>query len=56
MYIICDKTENTGQPYIGENGENCSLEENAVKYEYEQIAREVIEKNNWQEWAVIIEL
>ena len=55
QFIIIDKTENTGRPYIGDNGENSELEENAVRYESIEQAREVIEKNGWDEWAVIRE-
>ena len=40
-YIIVDTTENTGRMYIGEGGENCSLEENAMVFATE---KEAIEK------------
>ena len=55
-FVICDKTANTGREYIGENGQNTSLEENAVRYNSIQESENVIEENGWQEWAIVIEL
>lgn len=53
-YLIMDKTANTGAEYIGDGGENCKLEENAMVFATEKEAKEVIEKNNWGEWACVM--
>lgn len=54
-YLIIDTTENTGRMYIGEGGENCNLEENAMVFATEKEAREKIEKNGWVDWASTME-
>ena len=54
-YLIVDTTENTGRMYIGEGGENCNLEENAMVSATEKEAREKIKKNGWGDWASTIE-
>ena len=54
-YIIVDTTENTGRMYIGEGGENCSLEENAMVFATEKEAIEKIERSNWEDWASTME-
>lgn len=54
-YLIVDTTENTGRMYIGEGGENCSLEENAMIFATEKEARKKIDKNGWNDWASIME-
>lgn len=54
-YLIIDTTENTGRMYIGEGGENCHLEENAMVFATEKEAREKIERNGWGEWASTME-
>lgn len=54
-YLIIDTTENTGRMYIGEGGENCNLEENAMVFTTEKEAREKIERNGWGDWASTME-
>jgi hypothetical protein len=54
-YLIVDTTENTGRMYIGEGGENCNLEENAMVFATEKEACEKIEKNGWGDWASTME-
>lgn len=54
-YLIVDTTENTGRMYIGEGGENCNLEENAMVFATEKEAREKIERNGWGDWASTME-
>jgi hypothetical protein len=54
-YLIVDTTENTGRMYIGDGGENCNLEENAMVFATEKEAREKIEKSGWEKWASIME-
>ena len=50
QFVIQDLTA-TDKKYIGENGENVNLVENAKVYDTEQEAQKVIEDNNWQSWA-----
>lgn len=50
QFVIQDLTA-TDKKYIGENGENVNLVENAKVYDSEQEAQKVIEDNNWQSWA-----
>lgn len=54
-YLIMDKTENTGNAYIGEGGENCHLEESAMVFATTQEAKQMIENNKWSEWAYVAE-
>lgn len=54
-YLIVDTTENTGRMYIGEGGDNCSLEENAIIFKSEHEAKQMIEDNGWDEWASTME-
>lgn len=54
-YLIVDTTENTGRMYIGEGGENCNLEENAMVFATEKEAKQRIEDNDWSEWASTME-
>ena len=54
-YLIIDTTANTGRMYIGEGGENCNLEENAMVFATEKEAREKIERNGWSNWASTME-
>lgn len=53
-FMICDSTSNHGI-YIGEDNDNCNLEENAKLYDSEEKAQAVIDDNNWNEWAYILE-
>lgn len=50
-YLIIDTTENTGRMYIGEGGENCNLEENAMVFATEKEAEQKIIDNEWSNWA-----
>ena len=54
-YLIVDTTENTGAMYIGDGGENCNLEENAMVFKSEKESNKVIEYNGWENWASTIE-
>lgn len=54
-YLIVDTTENTGRMYIGEGGENCNLEENAMVFATEEEAKQRIEDNEWSDWASTME-
>jgi len=54
-YLIVDTTENTGRMYIGEGGENCNLEENAMVFATEKEAKKSIKKNGWSSWASTME-
>ena len=50
QFVIRDLTA-TDKKYIGENGVNVNLVENAKIYESENEAKKVIDDNNWQSWA-----
>jgi len=54
-YLIEDTTANTGAIYIGDGGENCELEENAMVFPTEKEAEQRIEENGWGEWAATTE-
>jgi len=53
-FMIVDNTENTGAIYIGIDGDNCRLEENAKVYATEKEAHQVIIDNGWEEWSGVI--
>lgn len=55
-FVIYDTTSNTGAEYIDPNGENCTLEENAEKFDTEKEAAEAINRRRWHPWAVVYEL
>jgi hypothetical protein len=54
-FLIVDNTSNTGEIYIGIDGENCALEENALVYKTEKKAKQAIIDNGWEDWAGIME-
>lgn len=54
-YLITDTTENTGKIYINSDGENVSLEENAMVFKMEKEAEQKIIDCNWGKWAATLE-
>ncbi len=52
-FVVMDNSENTGRCYIDDNGENCSLEENAKLFDTREDAQEYIDAVNGGEWAYI---
>jgi len=53
-YIIMDKTENTGRPYIGEQGQNCEQENQAKVYSSKKEAEE--QAKAFGNWAYVQEI
>ena len=51
-YLIVDATCNHDAIYIGEGGENCKLEENAMVFSSEKDAQKYIDDAKWG-WAVV---
>lgn len=56
-YVIVDQTNNTGRDYIGANGINVALSENAIEFDNIDNANEFLKNHfdNYQEWAIIVE-
>lgn len=54
-YVICDKTENTGKPYIAEDLSNTGDYDSAWIFKTQEAAQKVIESSNW-DWAYIEEI
>lgn len=52
-HLILDATENSGKPFIAEDGSNCELIENAEVFETKEDADKKIIDNDWQNWAVV---
>lgn len=50
-FIIIDNTANQNNPYISDDGSNCSLRENAAEFstkeKAEQFANSLSENENW---------
>lgn len=49
-YVICDKTETTGKPYIAEDLTNTGDYDSAWIFNTKEDAEKVIKTSNW-EWA-----
>lgn len=54
-YVICDKTDNNGTPYIAEDLSNTGDVESAWIFDTEEQAQEVIDNANW-DWAFVEEV
>jgi hypothetical protein len=54
-YLIADRTQNTNKMFIGFEGENCSLEENAMIFADRSTAEQKISREGWEAWAVVLE-
>ena len=54
-YVICDKTENIGKPYIAEDLSNTGDSESAWIFNTKEEAQEVINNAQW-DWAYVEEL
>jgi hypothetical protein len=54
QYVICDKTENTGKPYISKDLSNTGEINSAWEFETKEAAEKVISDSNW-EWAYVEE-
>lgn len=52
-YLIYDTTSDS--PYIGEGGQNCDLEENAMVFKTKEEALREINTQGWLEWAKVKE-
>jgi len=53
-FVICDKTENSGRPYISEDLSNTGDINSAWQFETKEAAEKVITDSNW-EWAFVEE-
>jgi hypothetical protein len=53
QFLICDKTENSGKPYIAECGSNTGDPESAMKFDSKKDAEKYIKDNEWSEWAYV---
>jgi hypothetical protein len=53
VYVIYDKTSNTGREYIGNDDENVDLDY-AMIFNTEKEAQDYINKKNWNKWAVVM--
>jgi hypothetical protein len=54
-YVICDKTANTGKPYIAEDLTNTGDYDSAWIFNSKEEADKVIEASNW-DWAYTEEI
>lgn len=54
-YVICDKTENTGKPYIAEDLSNTGDIHSAWQFDTKEAADKVIADSNW-DWAYTEEI
>lgn len=54
-YVICDKSENGGKPYIAVDLSNTGDSESAWQFDSEEEAQEVIDNAQW-DWAYVEEL
>ena len=52
-YLIVDVTCNHDAIYIGEGGENCNLEENAMVFSRKRDAELYIDLSGWGDWATV---
>ena len=55
-FIIKDRTSNTGSEFINMHGENCHLEENAMRFDSVGEAQTYIEEHGWIDWAYVDEI
>jgi hypothetical protein len=53
-FVICDKTENSGKPYIAEDLSNTGDINSAWQFDTEKDAQKVIDISRW-DWAYIDE-
>ena len=53
-YVICDKTENSGKPYIAEDLSNTGDINSAWQFESKEAAEKVISDSGW-DWAYVEE-
>jgi len=54
-YVICDKTANTGKPYISEDLSNTGDYDSAWQFETKEAAEKVIQDSKW-DWAYVEEI
>jgi len=52
-YLIVDTTANSESIYIDAQGENNTLEENAMVFGSKKEANQTIKRNNWGLWAEV---
>ena len=53
-FVICDKTENSGKPYIAQDLSNTGDINSAWQFDTKEDAQKVIDSSNW-DWAYIEE-
>lgn len=53
-FVICDKTENSGKPYIAEDLSNTGDIDTAWQFETKEDAENVINNSGW-DWAYVDE-
>ena len=54
-YVICDKTANTGKPYIAEDLSNTGDYDSAWQFDKKEDAQSIIDSNAW-DWAYVDEI
>ena len=54
-FVICDKTENSGKPYIAEDLSNTGDYTSAWQFDTMEAAKKVIKDSDW-DWAYVEEI
>jgi hypothetical protein len=55
-FVICDKTENSGKPYISDDLSNTGDYNSAWQFDTKEAAEKVIFNSDWTEWAYVEEI